>query len=270
MRKEGFVICLIALSLSLSAVASAQKLEPDEDSQAVTSTTSALNETDPTAGQQVDKDGQVSGPEVSVDSAPGSPDAGTPGTTGGNVSTPSTTARTKPTTTAYTFPTGSEMTHYWVKNVVGPKAAVGAAFTASWKTWVDQSPDEWHRGASGWSKRLGTAALDNAINTSSLVLLSRAMGQDPRFYRCDCSGFFPRTGHAFKLVFTSRNRNGNSVFAPAKIISPFTGPLVTRSTIYPDSFGPSDAFRGGSGPYYLVGTFAWNMIREFIWRGSNW
>jgi hypothetical protein len=282
LRKQGFVICLIALSLSLSAMASAQTtqsttaaVERAEEFQANTpsypvdgssATTSAVNETEPTDAQQVDQDGQ-SGPETSVDTASGAPDVGTtPGTTAGKVSTPSATAPAKTTTTGYTFPTGSEMTHYWLRNVVGPRAAIGAAFTASWHTWVDTSPTEWHRDATGWSKRLGSSALDNSINQSSLLLLSRAMGQDPRYYRCTCSGFLPRTGHALKLVVTARNRSGNTVFSPAKIISPFTGPLVTRSTIYPDRFGPSDAFTA----YYLVGTVAWNWIREFFWKSPRW
>ena len=188
----------------------------------------------------------------------------------GTVPTPAGTAPGTAAATGYKFPTGSEMTHYWLRNIVGPRAAIGAAFSASWHTWVDTSPTEWHRDATGWSKRLGTSALDSAINQSSLVLLSRAMGQDPMYYRCTCSGVWHRTGHAFKMALTARNHDGNTVFSPAKIISPFTGPLVTRSTIYPDRFGPSDAFSGGAGAYYLVGGFAWNMIREFIWKSPHW
>src|SRR5262245_33852272 len=203
--KQGFVICLIALSLSLSALASAQITQSTVKPSYPVDSSSATNETEPTDAQQVDQDGQ-SGPETSVDKASGAPDVGTaPGTTAGKVSTRSATASTKTTTTGYTFPTGSEMAHYWLRNVVGPRAAVGAAFTASWHTWVDESPTEWHRGASGWSKRLGSAALDNSINQSSLMLLSRAMGQDPMYYRCTCTGFRARTGHAFKMAFTARN-----------------------------------------------------------------
>jgi hypothetical protein len=156
------------------------------------------------------------------------------------------------------------MNRYWLRTTVGPKALIGAGFTASWNTWVTNSPHEWHRDGTGWSKRLGTALLDNGINTSTLVLWSRAMHQDPMYYRCDCSGAWPRASHAIKMTFMSRNRSGSLTFSPAKIVSPFTGPLVTRNTIYPDRFGFGDSASGGA--YYLVGSVAWNFFREFIWN----
>ena len=165
--------------------------------------------------------------------------------------------------TSYVFPTDRQMGAYWARNVLGPKAFIGATFTASWNTWVHLTPDEWgHR--RGWGKRFGVAYLDNSMTQSSLVLLSLAMNQDPMYYRCDCSGVWARTRHAIKMSFMSRNHSGGSVFAPPKIVAPFVGPLVTRNTIYPSRFDSSNAAR--SGAYYLVGSVAWNMVREFIWN----
>ncbi len=179
--------------------------------------------------------------------------------------------RTKPTaspgataSTTYVFPTSGQMNRYWLRNTIGLEAFVGATFTASWRQWISDSPSDWAKDATGFGQRYGTAFLDNAINTTSLVWISRAMGQDPRYRRCDCTGLWPRTGHAIKLAFMSYNRNGSLVFSPAKIVQPFTGPLVTRNTIYPDRFGTSDAFSGGG--YYFAGSVAWNWVREFIWK----
>jgi hypothetical protein len=166
-------------------------------------------------------------------------------------------------TTTYVFPTRRQMGAYWTRNVLGPKPFVGATISASWKTWVNLSPDEWgHR--RGWGKRFGVSLLDHSMNESALVLLSVAMNQDPMYYRCECSGVWARTEHAIKMSFFSRNRSGASVFAPAKIISPFVGPLVTRNTIYPSSFDSSNAASGGA--YYLLGSIGWNIFREFIWK----
>src|SRR5262249_2706756 len=51
--------------------------------------------------------------------------------------------------TTYVFPTDRELGAYWVRNILGPKAFIGATFTASWNTWVNLTPDEWgHR--RGW------------------------------------------------------------------------------------------------------------------------
>jgi hypothetical protein len=65
------------------------------------------------------------------------------------------------------------------------------------------------------------------------------------------------------MSFLSPNQSGNLVFSPAKIISPFTGPAVTRNTLYPDRFGWGDVASGG--PYYFAGSLAWNLFREFVW-----
>jgi hypothetical protein len=188
------------------------------------------------------------------------------GNANGNGSSSAGTSRSKAspasTSTTYVFPSSGEMNRYWLRNTVGPKAFIGGTFTASWNTWVTDSPDEWGQDGTGWSKRFGSSLLDNGINTSTLVLLSRAMNQDPRYYRCDCSGLWPRTRHAIEMVYRARNRSGDLTFSPPRLIAPFTGPMVTRNTIYPDSFGFSDAFRGGG--YYLAGSVGWNLIREFF------
>jgi hypothetical protein len=261
LSKHFFLICLIIFPLFSSVVASAQTIqsatvpEQIDPSQPFTSGEPLVDETERSEGPQATQGRQKPDPGTSVGPTPGATTGTAPGTT---------------TTTSYTFPSGKEMTHYWLRNVAGPRAAFGATFTASWHTWVDEEPQEWHRDFGGWSKRFGSSLLDNTINQSSLVLLSRAMGQDPMYYRCACTGSGHRTVHAIKMAFTARNHSGDRVFSPAKIIAPFTGPLVTRSTIYPDRFGPSDAFGVSSGAYYLVGAVAWNVIREFFWKSPRW
>jgi hypothetical protein len=258
--KERLLICLICLSLSSSIVAHAQTNQLVAD-------VSEQNDNSRTDRQQIDKDEPQSDSASSVDTASTAADVGTaPGTAAVKTPTPTTTTPSSAAVGGYTFPTASKLTEYWLWNVAGPKAMIGGAFTASWKTWVDTSPTEWHRGADGWRKRFGVALIDNSINQTSLMLLSSAMGQDPMYYRCACTGLWPRTKHAFKMSFVGRNHNGDAVFSPAKIISPLTGPVVTRSTFYPASFGPSDGLR----PYYLVGGVAWNLIREFFGKSPRW
>jgi len=189
--------------------------------------------------------------------SPGDPQSQGNGSVNGNVN-PAALA-----STTYVFPTDRQMGDYWLRNVLGLRAFLGGTFSASWDTWVHLTPDEWgHR--RGWGRRFGVTLLDNSMNQSSLVLLSLAMNQDPTYYRCDCSGVWARTEHAIKMSFMSRNRSGASVFAPAKIVSPFVGPLVTRNTIYPSRFDSSNAASGGG--YYLLGSVAWNIVREFIWN----
>ena len=163
----------------------------------------------------------------------------------------------------YVFPSTNDMTRYWVYNTLGPKAYAAAAFAASWSTWVTNTPKEWN-GFRGWSQRFGVNLLDNGINTSSLVLLSGALHQDPRYLRCDCTGMKARISHAFKMTYSSRNDSGDLIFAPVKLATPFAGPFITRNYIYPDRFNNGDAAIAGA--YNIGGTFAWNLIRELVIR----
>jgi hypothetical protein len=181
--------------------------------------------------------------------------------------TPTPAGRAKPgpgavTTKPYVFPTSGEMNRFWLRNTLGPKAWIGGAFTASWNQWVSNSPSQWESDGNAWLQRFGSALLDNGINTTSLVWISRWTHQDPRYRRCDCTGLKPRAWHATKLAFMSFNRNGDTVFSPAKMIAPFTGPLVTRNFVYPANHDTKDALHGG--PYYFIGSIAWNLVREFF------
>ena len=256
MRILAVLSCLVACCLfssSLSFAQTSSQLPPAVPEETVESqpltlidsrlqTTTTVDDTQPSADSQANGNG--SGSTTKRTKVTGSP-------TGA------------PASTAYVFPTDREMGAYWVRNVLGPKAFVGATVNASWNTWVHLTPDEWgHR--RGWGKRFGVSLLDNSMNESARVLLSLAMNQDPMYYRCDCSGAWARTKHAIKMSFMSRNRSGGSVFAPPKIVAPFVGPLVTRNTIYPSRFDSSNA--ASSGAYYLVGSVGWNIVREFIWN----
>lgn len=231
-------------------------------------------------GSDLSSSPDVSAPDTNSDQPAAEPNPGSQtvgngnGNANGNGSSTGGTGvtRSKPSpasaTTTYVFPSAGEINRYWISNTFGPKAFVGGAFTASWNMWVTDSPREWTKDSDGWGQRFGSSLTDNAINTSTLVLLSRAMHQDPMYSRCDCSGAWPRTGHAIRMVFMARNRSGDLRFAPAKVIAPFTGPMVTRNTFYPDRYGFSNAFSAGG--YYLAGSVGWNLVREFIFKKPIW
>ena len=170
--------------------------------------------------------------------------------------------------TVYVFPSNGKIFDYWARNSFGGRGMAGSALRASWSTWVNEVPEEWGQGADGWSRRYGNAFLENTINQTALVLLSGAMHQDPLYYHCSCTGFWPRTKHAAKLAFVGRNHSGNAVFSPAKVISPFFGPMVTRNTIWPGRFNTGDAL--WSGATFFFGRIGWNMAREFFTKGEKW
>ena len=177
---------------------------------------------------------------------------------------PNTASTPKPaaSTAGYVFPSNRQIVRYGYRGVAGVRAIAGSVFTASWNTWVSNSPREWDSGASGWGKHFGTSLLDHGINQSALVALSIAMHEDPIYYRCSCTGFWPRTSHAVRSTYRARNRQGDYRFSVVRVGTPFLGPIITRNTIYPDRFNTVDGIE--SGALYIAGTAAWNLVREFL------
>jgi hypothetical protein len=153
-------------------------------------------------------------------------------------------------------------------NAAGPSAIAGNLVGASWRQWVTDEPTEWGTGHRGFAKRFGAGCLTTAIGETSLALVSAAMRQDVRYYRSPATGFGPRLGHAVAMAFVARDRNGGRVFSPAKTLSPFVGPAVTLTTVYPERYTLSDALL--SGAYGLLITAGWNAAREFVLAAPAW
>jgi len=168
----------------------------------------------------------------------------------------------------YRFPSGRERFSDWALNAFGPSAIAGSATSAAWGQWVVDEPPEWPDGGRGFARRFGAASLTTAITETSLSLLSAASRQDARYYRCPCTGLGPRLAHAIKVTFMARRPDGSAAFSLAKTASPFVGPLVTRSTIYPERYTYGDGAL--SGAYAVLMNAGWNLAREFILKAPGW
>jgi hypothetical protein len=71
---------------------------------------------------------------------------------------------------------------------------------------IATSPPEWGGGMGGYGRRFGSrygqSLIQNTLSSGGNALL----GYEPRYDRCRCTGFWPRTGHAFKRNFVTYNR----------------------------------------------------------------
>jgi hypothetical protein len=70
------------------------------------------------------------------------------------------------------------------------------------------------------------------------------------------------------MTFMARRPDGSAVFSVAKTVSPFVGPLVTRTTIYPDRYTYGDGAL--SGTYAVLMNAGWNLAREFVLKAPRW
>ena len=168
----------------------------------------------------------------------------------------------------YHFPARRERFEQWAMNALGPSTVAGDFTSAAWGQWVTDEPPQWPDDDEGYVKRLGVAAATTAITETSLSLLSAAFRQDARHHRCPCTGIGPRLGHALKMTFMARRPDGSAAFSLPKAVSPFTGPLVTRTTMYPE--GTTLADGALSGAYAVLMNAGWNVAREFVLPAPGW
>jgi len=85
---------------------------------------------------------------------------------------------------------------------------------------VHEAYPEWGDGFEGFAKRLGSRQAQFIIQNSVTSLGDGILGWEPRYDRCRCKGFWPRTRHAIVRNFVTYNRTERS-FRPQ--IMPYLG-----------------------------------------------
>lgn len=71
---------------------------------------------------------------------------------------------------------------------------------------INDSPSDWGTGFDGFARRYGSRQGQFVIQNSFTALGNALLGFEPRYNRCRCSGFWPRTGHAVLRNFVTYNR----------------------------------------------------------------
>jgi hypothetical protein len=167
----------------------------------------------------------------------------------------------------YTPPTQAIMLHNYVFDAFGPYPIAASALTAGANQFSNEPP-EWHQGVEGYSKRLGSDFGIVAVGTTTRYALAEAFKVDTLYYRCECSGVFPRVEHAAVSTLTGRRgSDGHRVFSFPSLVAPYAGTMTAVYGWYPNRFGAKDAFRMGN--YSLLGYAAGNVVLEFFYSGPH-
>jgi hypothetical protein len=162
----------------------------------------------------------------------------------------------------YKQPTQTTKLRNYLFDTYGPYPIAIAAASAGIDQ-IDNSPPEWNGGSAGYGKRLGSDFGIQVVSTSTRYALSEVLRQDPLYYRCECSGVFPRLGYAMVSAFTARTgEDGHRVFSFPALVGPYAGSFVAVYAWYPDRYGPKDAFRIGN--YSLLEYMGGNVALEFL------
>ncbi len=167
----------------------------------------------------------------------------------------------------YVRPTEKTKVSNYAFDTFGPYPIAVSAFAAGVNQWTN-SPPEWGQGAQGFGKRLGSDFGIAAIGTTTRYGLAEAFREDTLYYRCECSGPFPRLRHAVISTFTGRRgADGHRVFSISALAAPYAGSMIAVHLWYPDRFDAKDAFRMGN--YSLLGYVGGNIALEFFYSGPH-
>jgi hypothetical protein len=168
---------------------------------------------------------------------------------------------------AYHRPTEREKISNFAFDAFGPYPILTATASAA----IQQAygtPPEWGGGSDAFATRFGSNYGIQFITTSTRYVLAEAFREDTVYYRCSCSGFFPRFQHALiSSVTARRGDDGHRVFSLAALGAPYAGTMSAALGWYPSRYEPMDGFRMGN--YNLAAAAAQNFALEFIYGGPH-
>jgi hypothetical protein len=167
----------------------------------------------------------------------------------------------------YARPTHRTKVKNYLFDAYGPFPIAGAAFAAGINQ-LSNTPPDWHQGAEGFSKRFGSNFAIATIGTTTRFGLAEALKEDTLYYRCECSGVWPRLGHAVISTLTARRgEDGHRIFSVPALLGPYAGSMTAVHGWYPDRYNAKDAFRMGN--YTLLANVGGNIALEFLYSGPR-
>ncbi len=137
----------------------------------------------------------------------------------------------------------------------------GASFGAALVDHLHHDPPEWRQGFAGYTRRSASEYGLHVIDATVHQGAAAALGYDPRYRHCDCSGFFRRSAHAIKWSFVTRNSAGQTRFDLPVMAGSYGGGMLSTMW-YPHRYNAlSDGVRVGNKEVGLhVGL---NILHEF-------
>lgn len=147
-----------------------------------------------------------------------------------------------------------------LRRTVGIEAWVNRAALAGWSQWQN-SPEEWGQGWEAYGKRYGYRYLRLASRNGIMLGADLLMGTDQRYDRCACTGFFPRTLHAFKRTFVARTDSGGETINLSRIAGAYGGQAIAYQAL-PERYRTAGRITSRA-TMYLGWRSVGNAIREF-------
>ena len=170
-------------------------------------------------------------------------------------------AQTTTNQTTYTRPEAGERFKKYVDNTVGLSALLGPAVSATFRQ-IKNTPPEWKKTGSGFTKRFGDSFGRNFVNQTVTYGLDEALKLDSNFYLSQKRDFKSKFSNSVVSAFTARTSSGKRTIGAPRIIGTYSGAIVANEVWMPKRFTYKDGLRDGS---ISLGTrVLFNLVREFI------
>jgi hypothetical protein len=117
---------------------------------------------------------------------------------------------------------------YYVRKTYGPLGIGRSLFLAGINQWRDD-PTEWGQGMEGYGRRLASKFGHHALRRTIQLGAGIGLHEDPRYFRSQRKGFWPRATYAMKHVVITRKDDGGSRFAYSRLIAVFGAALISRT-----------------------------------------
>jgi hypothetical protein len=126
---------------------------------------------------------------------------------------------------------------------------------------AEGSPYEWGGGFEGYRRRLASSYAQSSIQNVFSTVGNAALGYEPRYDRCRCSGIRPRTKHALIRAFLTYNQTEQELRPQLALYGAAFGSGILSSVWKPHAEPWSDGFKAVSTQAALGMLFNW--IGEF-------
>lgn len=103
--------------------------------------------------------------------------------------------------------TGKERAAWALGSTFGPASLLGGVISSGWGTLFD-TPREYGTHWQGFGDRYGMRLTGIAASNTMEAGLGAIWGEDPRYFRATGESFPARLGHAVKMAFVARNKDG--------------------------------------------------------------
>ena len=168
----------------------------------------------------------------------------------------------QPANSSYVQPSQQQKLHNYLFEAFGPYPVAWTTIVAGYHQ-AKRNPPDWREGMAGFGERYASDFGNSVVNNTTRYAVAAALHEDTMYYRCACSGVWPRVAHAvYWSAFVHRDADGHAAVGVPVLVAPYAANMTAVYGWYPRRYRAKDAFRMGN--YGLLSYVIGNISLEFL------